>query len=98
MADDTPARGREQVIHRRRRAHELGKLVGGSPSFANVLEQLPRFAASDATVLIVGETGTGKELIARALHYSSARAAFPFVAVNCAALPDTLLEAELFGH
>ena len=61
-------------------------------------EQLPAIAASEATVLIIGETGTGKELTARALHYLSNRASFPFVPVNCGALSDTLFEDELFGH
>jgi DNA-binding NtrC family response regulator len=90
--------GAEDVISRRRRAQVLEKLIGETPVFVAVREQLVRLAHSDATVLIAGETGTGKELIARALHYLSARAGFPFVAVNCAALPDTLLEDELFGH
>jgi DNA-binding NtrC family response regulator len=76
----------------------LDRLVGAAPSFVTVVRELRRISESDATVLVVGETGTGKELAARAVHYLSARADCPFVAVNCAALPDTLLEAEFFGH
>jgi DNA-binding NtrC family response regulator len=88
----------EEVIRSRRRAHVLDRLVGAAPSFVTVVRELRRISESDATVLVVGETGTGKELAARAVHYLSARADCPFVAVNCAALPDTLLEAEFFGH
>lgn len=76
----------------------LSKLVGRSPVFLACISQLPAIASSDASVLIEGETGTGKELVARAIHYLSKRAAFPFVALNCGSLPDTLIEAELFGH
>ena len=88
----------EEVILSRRRAQALERLVGKAPRFVSVIHELHRIAESSATVLIVGETGTGKELVARALHYLGTKAEFPFVAVNCAALPDTLLEAELFGH
>ena len=84
--------------HNQQRTHVLNKLIGEAPSFVRVRDQLSRLSESDATVLISGETGTGKELMARAVHYLSSKAGFPFVAVNCAALPDTLLEAELFGH
>jgi DNA-binding NtrC family response regulator len=73
-------------------------IIGRSPAMVRLLESLDTIAHSDAAVLIVGESGTGKELIARELHDRSPRAKGPFVAVNCAALPDTLLEAELFGH
>ena len=75
-----------------------GALVGASPAFATTLAQIRRVAASEAPVLIEGETGTGKELAARAVHYWGVRDTGPFVPVNCGALPDHLLEAELFGH
>jgi DNA-binding NtrC family response regulator len=73
-------------------------LLGESPAFLQLLAHIERFARCDATVLIDGETGTGKELTARAIHYLSARAEGPFVPVNCGALPDTLIGSELFGH
>ena len=73
-------------------------LIGVSPAFTDVIYLLRRVARSDATVLIEGETGTGKELAARAIHYLGARRDFPFIPVNCGALPDQLIENELFGH
>jgi DNA-binding NtrC family response regulator len=73
-------------------------MLGRSPAVARLREEIARVAPTPATVLITGETGTGKELVARALHAQSPRARGPFVAVNCAAFVETLLEAELFGH
>ena len=81
-----------------RGSEAMDKLIGRAPPFVRAIEQLPLVAASDATVLIVGETGTGKELIARAIHYQSKRSGFPFVTLNCGSLSDTLIEDELFGH
>jgi PAS domain S-box-containing protein len=78
--------------------HQVGDLFSRSASMRRVLEVLPRIAESESTILLQGETGTGKELVARAVHGLSARRAGPFVAVNCGALPDTLLESELFGY
>jgi len=73
-------------------------LTGQSPAIEKVKEQIKRVAPTNASVLITGENGTGKELVARAIHYYSKRAHGPFVEVNCAAIPDDLIESELFGH
>jgi transcriptional regulator with GAF, ATPase, and Fis domain len=73
-------------------------LIGRSPAFLAALETIGKFASCDATVLIQGETGTGKELAARAIHYASSRRDRPFIPINCGALPDSLVESELFGH
>ncbi len=75
-----------------------GELIGNSRAMRELRELIARVAPTNATVLITGETGTGKELVARATHAASKRAERPFVAVNCAGLPETLLESELFGH
>ena len=79
-------------------ARRFGELVGESLAMREVFAVLERIAATDATVLVEGETGTGKELVARAIHDASARRKGPFVAVDCGALPEGLLESELFGH
>ncbi len=78
--------------------HQLGELTSRSPAMQRVFAVLPAIAESESTVLVTGETGTGKELLARTLHALSPRRDGPFVAVNCGALPDTLLESELFGY
>jgi formate hydrogenlyase transcriptional activator len=80
------------------RITKFEEIVGDSPSLRRALEAVEQVAATDATVLISGETGTGKELIARAIHQRSHRAKGPLVKFNCAAIPDTLLASELFGH
>jgi transcriptional regulator with GAF, ATPase, and Fis domain len=78
--------------------HQFDQIVGSSPALESVLKEVERVAPTDATVLVLGETGTGKELIARAIHNLSRRCGRPFVRLNCAAIPFDLLESELFGH
>jgi formate hydrogenlyase transcriptional activator len=79
-------------------SHRFERIIGNSPALEYVLAEVERVAPTDSTVLIQGETGTGKELIARAIHNISARAGRPFLRLNCAAIPFDLLESELFGH
>ena len=79
-------------------AADASAIIGSSPAMLAVFKQVARSAPSDATVLVLGESGTGKELVARTLHERSRRARGPFVAINCAAIPENLLESELFGH
>ena len=97
------ARTRRQIAtltaERKGASSAMGALVGGSAAMEQVRSMVGRLAGSDATtVLIEGESGSGKEVVARAIHFESARAERPFLQVNCAALPEQLLESELFGH
>ncbi|MGE3976320.1 MAG: sigma-54-dependent transcriptional regulator [Nitrospira sp.] len=85
---------RAQVVQR----YAFHNLIGKSPGMQEIYSKIEQVADSRTTVLITGESGTGKELVARALHYNSARRERPFIALNCAALPETLIESELFGH
>jgi len=96
-----PVKGRGQAMHLRpvgENAADGGDIVGRSPAIRRLLEQARLVAATDSTVLLMGETGTGKELIATYIHALSARRAKPMVRVNCAAIPNTLIESELFGR
>jgi len=92
------ARGRESLLFAEAPSRQMPQIVGESAALKTVRAETERVAATDATVLLEGESGTGKELFARAIHLLSARRDHPFVAINCAAIPDTLLESELFGH
>jgi DNA-binding NtrC family response regulator len=88
----------EHVTSEASASHALANLVGHDPAMVEIYKLIGVLAENRATVLVRGETGTGKECIARAIHYNSPRAGEPFVAVNCTALTETLLESELFGH
>jgi len=94
LAEDELRRAHDQLT--RRLAY--GSMIGESPAMKELRQTIDKVAASDATVLITGDSGTGKELVARALHFAGRRASRPFVPVNCGALVGTLLDSELFGH
>jgi two-component system response regulator HupR/HoxA len=98
---DANERLRQENLYLRRevaRKYAFESLIGTAPSMLRVFEVMEKVAQTDATVLLSGETGTGKDLVARAIHYAGTRKSARFVAQNCGALPDTLLESELFGH
>ena len=90
--------GVNREVEALRKQGGLAGIVGKSPVMQEVFKKVAAVAGSDATVLLMGESGTGKELLARAVHYNSARSGGPFEAINCASIPETLLESELFGH
>jgi DNA-binding NtrC family response regulator len=87
-----------QLRRELKQRYGFSQIIGGSPCMQEVFRLVERVADTDATVLILGESGTGKELVARALHYNSGRTHAPFIPINCSALPENLLESELFGH
>ncbi len=88
----------EETARQLKKIHSFENIIGKSSEIQQVFTALKAAAASEATVLIQGESGTGKELVASAIHFNSARADMPYVTINCSALPETLLESELFGH
>ena len=90
----------ENILLKREMASQssFAQIVGQSEAMQKVFDVVRKVADAKSNVLICGESGTGKELVARAIHYNSARSPMPFVAVNCSAVPETLLESELFGH
>src|SRR5258708_8045339 len=81
-----------------RETGRVGDLVGGSKAMQDVMRIVEMAAPSSASVLITGETGSGKEIVARTIHKLSPRASGPFIAINCSAIPETLMESEIFGH
>ena len=89
---------RIEELKRQGQGSSLAERMGGSPAIAQVIQQVAQVAESNFTVLVQGETGTGKELVARGIHQQSPRRQAPFVAVDCGAIPETLVESELFGH
>jgi DNA-binding NtrC family response regulator len=98
QAEEHSALVRTNRLLREELCHSRGKLVANSPTMQRLMEKLRRVATTDSTILLLGESGTGKELVAHAIHQLSPRVGLPFVAINCAALPDNLVASELFGH
>ncbi len=91
---------RENLLLRREieRHYDFSHIIGESPEIKKIINEVKKIASAKSNVLLLGETGTGKELIARAIHYNSPRAERPFIPINCSAIPENLLESELFGH
>ncbi len=91
---------RENIILKKEieRHYDFSHIIGESPAIKKILDEVKKIAGAKSNVLLLGETGTGKELIARAIHFSSPRAERPFIPINCSAIPENLLESELFGH
>src|SRR6266403_4466736 len=81
-----------------KKKYQFSQIIGSAPKMQQVFKMIERVADTDSTILILGESGTGKELVARALHFNSRRQFAPFVPINCSALPESILESELFGH
>src|SRR5258707_1992065 len=81
-----------------KKKYQFSQIIGSAPKMQQVFRMIERVADTDSTILVLGESGTGKELVARALHFNSRRQLAPFVPINCSALPENLLESELFGH
>ena len=98
LAQDRSSRSTDRATEQLSAPYEQGGLLGRSPVMIGLYKEIARVAPTRSTVLIVGDSGTGKELVARSIHQHSTRSSGPFVAVNCGALTETLLEAELFGH
>ena len=86
------------ILRERIDLHRYGSLIGSSLSMQKIFDRIDKIASANVSVLILGETGTGKELVAREIHKRSTRAEQPFIAVNCGALPEALMESEIFGH
>src|SRR5690242_1636118 len=98
LAQDRSSRSTDRAAEQLSAPYEQGGLLGRSPVMIGLYKEIARVAPTRSTILIIGESGAGKELVARSIHQHSTRSAGPFVAINCGALTETLLEAELFGH
>src|SRR5260370_8617060 len=98
LRQDRMQRQNAALKHDLERSYSVGGMVGTGAAMREVFDRIRKVAATDTTVLILGESGTGKELVARAVHEQSPRVDAPIIAVNCASIPETLLESELFGH